>query len=102
MLGIDKGFNLKLRKKLCKEDKIYFAVEYTKKIGIPKCPYDCVGCKNKYQVIHNGKGRKKCIRVRRLGTKEVYLMHRPQRYLCKQTGKSFTNERISYRWKQGT
>lgn len=102
LLGIDKGFKLKERKDLGKEGEMYFEVGYTERIGIPRCPYHCEGCKDKYQVVRNGKGKEKCIKAGKVGTKEVYLIHRPQRYLCKRTRKSFSDERISYRWKRVT
>jgi len=83
---------------------MYFEVKYTKTPGIPRCPYHyhCEGCGNKYQAVRNGKGREKCLKAGKVGTKEVYLLYRPQRYLCKKTGKSFTDDRINYRWKRIT
>ncbi len=39
ILGIDKGFKLKERKDLRKDGEIYFEVRYSKKVGIPECPY---------------------------------------------------------------
>ena len=102
LLGIDKGLKLKERKDLGKKGKMYFEVEYTERLGIPRCPYHCEGCENKYQAVRNGRGREKCLKAGKVGMKEVYLLFRPQRYLCKKTGKSHTDDRINQRWKRVT
>ncbi|POZ87769.1 hypothetical protein AA80_09780 [Petrotoga sibirica DSM 13575] len=103
ILGIDKGFKLKDRKDLKKEGEIYFEVEYSKKIEIPECPYKCKGCKDKREyVVRNGKAKERIIKAGKVGTQRIYLIHRPQRYMCKKTGKSFRNEKISYRWQKIT
>jgi len=103
ILGIDKGFKLKERKDLRKDGEIYFEVRYSKKVGIPECPYKCKGCKDKREyIVRNGKAKERIIKAGKVGTQRIYLIHRPQRYMCKKTGKSFRNEKISYRWQRIT
>ncbi|POZ90063.1 hypothetical protein AA81_11805, partial [Petrotoga halophila DSM 16923] len=103
ILGIDKGFKLKERKDLRKDGEIYFEVRYSKKVGIPECPYKCKGCKDKREyIVRNGRAKERIIKAGKVGTQRIYLIHRPQRYMCKKTGKSFRNEKISYRWQRIT
>ncbi len=102
LLGIDKGFKLNERKDLEEEGKVYFEVNYTEKVGIPRCPYSCEGCEDRYQAVRNGKGKEKCVRAGEVGTKEVYLLYRPQRYLCKKAKKTYTDGRINQKWKRVT
>ncbi|POZ88616.1 MULTISPECIES: transposase [Petrotoga] len=76
---------------------------YSKKIEIPECPYKCKECNDKREyIVRNGKAKERIIKAEKVGTQRIYLIHRPQRHMCKKTGKSFRNEKISYRWQKIT